>query len=802
MSNKKPLTFRVSSALKNIIGQDLITDDYVAVFELVKNSIDAYATKIILRFEIDKIVIADNGKGMSSEDITNKWLVLAFSAKKEGEEENEYSKNFRDRIKVRRDSFAGNKGVGRFSCDRIGAQLNLQSKIDEPLSKVNGIRVDWEKFEEDAHKEFVSIPVEDFTLPNFEFDSFKSESHGTVLTISKLRASWDRDKLLKLKEYLSKLIDPFGVDKSVEIVFEAPDELKDDDRIEQEKRNDFLADLLPPSHFRKIVNGPVENFIFETLENKTTLINVYFSNDGQEIHTTLVDRGELVYEITEPNPYSSLKALKGSAKASCKLFYLNTAAKRAFNIAMKVHATQYGNVFLFHNNFRVYPIGEPGNDAFKLDRRKGQGYARFLGTREIMGRLDVFGSQQYFRESSSRDKGLLDTKEYLEVEKFFLEHCIKRLEAYVVGVTWQDKQDSNTETTERVKSNEGRGRVIEVVSKLVKGKDVNLVRYGSELINIVDERSESFTQAINGLRFIAEKSKDKNLENQIKLAEQKWQAMLAEQKAKEEQLEKERKAREQAETEAQKAKAEKEEAQKAYEEEKKRNLFLTAASSLDYDTVLNLHHQVTMVASNIDASLRNIDKKIRTGKQISNDEISEKLLSIIMQNEEVMTIAKFATKANFRLDSNFISADLVSYITGYIHSVSQPSHGSDIKITVNDNNVEFISRFQPIQISIIIENLLTNSVRVKARNANFSFNKVNEDTLEICYSDIGPGLAKSIIEPKRIFEKGFTTTTGSGLGLFHVKNILNEENLKGDINIDETYKEGIKFNIRIKKNEA
>ena len=162
---KPPLTFKISSALKNIIGQDLITDDYVAIFELVKNSIDAYATKIILHFEKDKIIIADNGKGMSSKDITNKWLVLAFSAKKEGEEENEYSKNFRDRIKVRRDSFAGNKGVGRFSCDRLGAYLNLESKIDKSLAMVNGIKVDWEKFEEDAHKEFVSIPVVDFVLP-------------------------------------------------------------------------------------------------------------------------------------------------------------------------------------------------------------------------------------------------------------------------------------------------------------------------------------------------------------------------------------------------------------------------------------------------------------------------------------------------------------------------------------------------------------------------------------------------------------------------------------------------------------
>ncbi|MFT7012046.1 MAG: hypothetical protein ACJAWR_002070, partial [Flavobacteriales bacterium] len=33
---QKPLQFKISSALKNIIGRDLITDDFIAVFELVK----------------------------------------------------------------------------------------------------------------------------------------------------------------------------------------------------------------------------------------------------------------------------------------------------------------------------------------------------------------------------------------------------------------------------------------------------------------------------------------------------------------------------------------------------------------------------------------------------------------------------------------------------------------------------------------------------------------------------------------------------------------------------------------------
>ena len=64
---KNALQFRISSALKNIIGSDLISDDFIAVFELVKNSYDAHATKVEIIFEDiyskdAKIIIKDDGK--------------------------------------------------------------------------------------------------------------------------------------------------------------------------------------------------------------------------------------------------------------------------------------------------------------------------------------------------------------------------------------------------------------------------------------------------------------------------------------------------------------------------------------------------------------------------------------------------------------------------------------------------------------------------------------------------------------------------------------------------------------------
>ena len=41
--DKEYISFDIKTGMKNIIGRDLITDDFIAIYELVKNSYDAYA---------------------------------------------------------------------------------------------------------------------------------------------------------------------------------------------------------------------------------------------------------------------------------------------------------------------------------------------------------------------------------------------------------------------------------------------------------------------------------------------------------------------------------------------------------------------------------------------------------------------------------------------------------------------------------------------------------------------------------------------------------------------------------------
>ena len=114
MANKsKELNFRISAGLKSVIGRELISDKYIAIFEIVKNSYDAGATCVSITYKQNEsgkytIIIEDNGVGMNYDDITQKWLFVAYSGKKEKNR----SESYVDKMTRH---FAGAKGIGRFS---------------------------------------------------------------------------------------------------------------------------------------------------------------------------------------------------------------------------------------------------------------------------------------------------------------------------------------------------------------------------------------------------------------------------------------------------------------------------------------------------------------------------------------------------------------------------------------------------------------------------------------------------------------------------------------------------------------
>lgn len=335
------LSFRISTGLKNIIGRDLISDKFIAVFELVKNSYDAGAHSVVITFQDlngtnPQIIISDDGCGMSYDDILGKWLFVAYSAKK-----GKNNDSFRNSIKR---NLAGAKGVGRFSCDRLGSKLTLTTKTDSD-SKANVIHIDWDKFEVDDSQEFMSIPVQYHKLSSLPDNAPK----GTILTISGLREEWDRASVLKLKKSLMKLINPDIDDKNdpFSITFNVPEMLLDDEKIRSAKKK-------RDGWEREIVNGVVVNDVFEKMNLKTTNIKVVISADGKKITTELYDRGEFIFKFSEKNTHYPLLH-----DITISLFYLNKSAKAGFTRLMGgVQPVNYGSVFIYKNGLGHVKLGE------------------------------------------------------------------------------------------------------------------------------------------------------------------------------------------------------------------------------------------------------------------------------------------------------------------------------------------------------------------------------------------------------------------------------------------------------------
>ena len=755
---KTPLQFKISSALKNIIGSDLISDDFIAVFELVKNSYDAHATKVEITFEDiytknAKIIIKDNGKGMNYEDLINKWLFVAYSAKKDGTEEDSY--DYRDKIKIKR-AYAGAKGIGRFSCDRLGGQLYLETIKDEQDSKVETLLTEWDKFEGNLKEEFVNISVIHETIPKSNFNIEK----GTVLEISNLKSEWNKDKFLQLKDALAKLINPNTQIQEDEFIIEliVPDELENDKK---------------ESEYQNTVNGKIENLIFETLEIKTTKI-VSTIVDGK-IVTSLTEGGKLVYKITELNSYENLD------NVDIHIYHLNQSAKATFTRRMGTQPIQYGHIFVYKNGLRIYPYGERGEDPFKMDNRKTQGYSRYLGTRDVLGYISILEPNELLKETSSRGDGLIKTKAYFELVDWFYS-SIKKLEKYIIDITDWGNELSNDDYIKLDNQNQEKA-IEDLVVGLTRTKDLISFEVAPEIFEIIDKKQEKSTK--NTLT---------KIKKQLEGDEYDKDAIVESISKIEKNLDDLKKNSEEATEEALEKGIKNEELETNLEVEIKKGAFKGALIGTDKEKIVSLQHQVFHSSGRIH---RNIKLLLRHIGLENLDDKSQKHIAVISREiTKINSIAKFITKANFNLTASEIQEDIVDFMEDYIKEVylfedKIIDTKMDISINTNDLNLEKI--FRPLEVTTLIDILISNSEKAKASEIDFTFKLLKNKTY-LFVSDNGNGIQENYLNS--IFDLGFTTTNGSGIGLFQAKEIVKND-LGGDITVEKTSKEGTTFKIEL-----
>ncbi|MEB3013779.1 ATP-binding protein [Capnocytophaga gingivalis] len=806
------LFFSVKAGIKNIVGKDLIADDNIAIFELVKNSYDAYASKVIITFEDNKIIIADDGKGMSIDDIEKKWLALAYSAKKNGDEDNgidqiflERRKSYRDIIQEKR-KYAGAKGIGRFSCDRLGEELLLSTKKIN-TNTIEQLKIDWKDFEKQDDIDFSDIKIIHNSFHENETPTAfpnKAKS-GTILEITKT-SPWDRDKILGLKYSLEKLINPFSDDTNDE---EFEIEIICKRELDKDKGKELDRDK---------VNGIVRNSILDIIKSKTTKIEVKVNYD--KIDTKITDRGTLIYHISEDNKYKSL-----IDKLEIDIYYLNRTAKFNFTSKMRVEPVNYGSIFLFKNGFRVQPYGNKGDDSWGLDYRAQQGYNRYLGTRELLGQVSIFTDNiDEFREVSNREGGLVETVGFKSLKDIF-EKAHRRLERYVVGVLWGEgfrknkyfkleeevekqrellNQDKDTDEFEIVKNNIGSQLdFIQLLKGLANDKDIEIIDYNKNLINqLIDNKKDlNIVQHkfLDDLDKISDKLNDielKNISNEIdkkirELEEEKEEAKLRVILEEEKRIAAEQ-AKKEAEKRAKEAEIKANDLDDKLSIETQKNQYLTATRKTLSSDAEQLVHSIDLYMGNASSYINslladdNIDIDIKT-----------KLYSIKNNIDKALKVAEIIIKSNFDYKFTNQRIDLPTYIKQYLDIIAISRNNINIKV---QNIITKYILMNPIDIDIIIDNLISNSVKAKAKNILVNFRINNNNKLEIIYADDGIGVPEKLVKnPIAIFELGVRVSEekGSGIGMYDVRKRL--ESIKGNIEFagNNTILKGATFKITI-----
>jgi len=200
------------------LGEQLISDEIVALTELVKNAYDADATRVDViinsteetPYGIGKIVIDDNGNGMLPSIIKNSFLRISTNFKKVNRISPYYKR-----------LMLGDKGVGRLSLQKLGWYVRVITtpridRLKEYLTKDDiSVLEKYNSFE-------ITIDWSDFTIEK-DFNeiiskvrAFKSlePKYGTIIEVYNIRNrnSWKLTKREenRLRNEIFSMLNPFS----------------------------------------------------------------------------------------------------------------------------------------------------------------------------------------------------------------------------------------------------------------------------------------------------------------------------------------------------------------------------------------------------------------------------------------------------------------------------------------------------------------------------------------------------------------------------------------------------------------
>lgn len=439
------LHFSASTNVKNLFGRGLVTDQIAAVFELVKNSYDADANEVEIIFsnlnsEDASISIIDNGTGMDLQDIENRWMIIGTDSKKG----KLYSPIYNRPLN-------GDKGIGRFSVDRLGSYLHMETQKTGKRERYV-LDFDWTLFDEESKQ------LEEINIP-YEEQAGQTDKNGVALCIYGLHDGWDITKLKNLYRNLRQFKSPFTQEDNFRIFITAL-ELGFD---RKEVTIDRLEDIS-------------SLWVYSEISEK----------DPETIHI-VVNRDGIEYLSTQSNPYKI-----GSLKAKVLMF--NQGDKVRFANRYGIRVREYGNIRLYRDNFRVYPYGEANNDWLDIDRRQAQGVMRFLGTRDIIGYVQIGKATNPELKPLTNRQGLEENDAFENLRRFVIDACIKTIESYYFTKIKRGKNETVKKTSVEIN---GAIAGLKQLAKAMKAVYPDASKQISEYSNVIKKQHDNQLQYIS-----------------------------------------------------------------------------------------------------------------------------------------------------------------------------------------------------------------------------------------------------------------------------------------------------------------
>ncbi len=342
------LRFSVDSLLLGEIGERLVTKDYIALAELVKNAYDADAPSLTIKFldvipdEISPcsaIEISDTGNGMNFEQVINFWMRIATDNKLRSPESPKYGRRK-----------AGSKGIGRFACARLARKLILEttglrkkSDLKEPDTwDYTTVTFEWEKYEPGTI--LTTIPN------NYTTKKLSKASTGTTLRLIGLRDSWSqndfdimRRQILGLSVASGARRSNFKEDPGFQVSLDAPN---------FEKGQGLLSDQVMDAGWGRL-RGSVAKDGTVTLKLEALKIDPPATFDLPDKIPELVGTHFDVAIIWNKKEYNR-------DNKTLALYSIGEIFR------------EWSGIKVFLDGFRIYPYGDIGDDWLGIERRQAR----------------------------------------------------------------------------------------------------------------------------------------------------------------------------------------------------------------------------------------------------------------------------------------------------------------------------------------------------------------------------------------------------------------------------------------------